>query len=403
MLIRMLWKHEDGDLAQSIIDTVAINETRIEPLKSIEDARARLAHPSEYAVLVILSPVAPPGEIETVIELAGDCRERAYVVYVTDDVAASDFRRLLATGSGEWMPTRSVETELPTLLQRIERANANPSGVSGRLFTSFSPSGGGAGNSTLVIETAAALASKLRGDAPRVCIVDLDTERGNVCDLLDVAPQLDLGAIAVDPNRIDDQLLSAFRSSTTYGVDVYATPKFTMEPSKAPANAVYALCNALAQRYEFVNADLPFYLYPWVEEIIRNSDVAVITCDFSVPSALRVGALFQNMEGRSLRHPNTWIAINKARRSIFGRALSGKELESALPPGRRFYIPDDPVFAAECANIGRPMVTVSRRKPVSRAAIALADALVARRDAKMNISRTSSTGRQKRRIFGIEW
>ena len=403
MLIRMLWSHQDGEIAQSIIDTVAINETRVEPLRSIDDARARLAQPSEYSVIVILSPVALHGEIEDVISLATDCRERAYVVYVTNDIAAADFRRLLATGSGEWMPTRSVETELPALLHRIERANANPAGVGSRLFTSFTPSGGGAGNSTLTIETAAALAAKFRGDTPRVCIVDLDMQRGNVCDLLDVAPQLDLGAIAADPNRIDDQLLSAFRSSSDCGVDVYATPKFTMEPSKAPADAVYALCNALAQRYDFVNADLPFYIYPWVEEIIRNSDVALVTCDFSVPSALRVGALFQNFESRSLRHPNTWIAINKTRRSIFGRSLSAKEFESALPAGRRFYIPNDPVFAAECANVGRPMVTVSRRKPVPKAAIALAQALADRRDAKLNGSKTSSNGRKKRRIFGIEW
>ncbi len=402
MLIRMLWTHEDDDLAQSIVDRIEAPETRVERLGSIADARERLNQPSEFAIIVLLSTIPAPGQIEEVIELANECRERAYVVYITNDVAAFDFRRLLATGSGEWIPTHSVVSELPLVIQRVERSQATPASQGNRLFTSFAPSGGGSGNTTLAIESATAIASKIKADAPRVCIVDLDTQRGNVCDLLDVAPQLDLDAIAADPNRIDDQLLSAFRSSSEYGVDVYATPKFLQDPSTAPAEAIYALCNALSQRYDFVNADLPFYTYPWVEEIIRNSDLAVVTCDFSVPSALRVGALFKHFETRSLRHPNTWIAVNKTRKSIMGRALSRKEFESALPAGRRFYIPDDPLFAAECANVGRPMMATSRRKPASKGVLALSQAIMERREAKMS-SRVTSTPRQKRRFFGIDW
>jgi pilus assembly protein CpaE len=323
-------------------------------------------------------------------------------VYIATDVAAFDFRRLLATGSGEWMPTDAVISELPGVIQRIERAQATPASQGNRLFTSFAPSGGGSGNTTLAIESATAIASKLKSDAPRVCIVDLDTQRGNVCDLLDVSPQLDLDAIAADPTRIDDQLLSAFRSTSDYGVDIYATPKFLQEPSTTPVEAIYALCNALSQRYDFVNADLPFYTYAWVEEIIRNSDLAIVTCDFSVPSALRAGALFQHFEARALRHPNTWIAINKTRRSIMGRSLSRKEFEMALPAGRRFYIPDDPVFAAECANVGRPMMATSRRKPAAKGILALSQAIMERRESKMN-SRASTTGRPPRRFFGIDW
>ncbi|MBX9760266.1 MAG: hypothetical protein K2Y29_15925 [Beijerinckiaceae bacterium] len=404
MLIRMLWGRDEGDLAQSIIDSVAgIHESRVERLGSIADARERLNQPSEYAMIVLLSPSPHHGEIEEVIELALEASERAYVIYVSNDVAATDFRRLLATGSGEWMPTRSAVTELPAIIQRIERTHAAPGNQGNRLFTAFAPSGGGSGNTTLAIETAAAIAARFKSDSPRVCIVDLDTQRGNVCDLLDVAPQLDLGAIAADPNRIDDQLLSAFRSSSAYGIDVYATPKYLCDPSTASPEAIYALCNALSQRYDFVNADLPFYSYPWVEEIIRNCDVAVVTCDFSVPSALRVGALFQHMEARGLRHPNTWITINKTRRSVLGRALPRAEFETALPAGRRFYVPDDPIFAAECANVGRPMVATSRRKPAAKGAIALAQAMIERRTAKMNGSKPASTGRDKRRFFGMEW
>lgn len=403
MLIRMLWRPDDDDLAQAIIDSVAINESRVEHLASIAEVRQRLSQPSEYALIVLLSPSPPEGEIEQVIELAHEAGERAYVIYVSNDVAAADFRRLLATGSGDWIPTRSAVTELPTIIQRIERTHAAPGNQGNRLFTAFAPSGGGSGNTTLAIETAASIATKFKADSPRVCIVDLDTQRGNVCDLLDVSPQLDLGAIAADPNRIDDQLLSAFRSSSEYGVDVYATPKYLSDPSTVSPEAIYALCNALSQRYDFVNADLPFYVYPWVEEIIRNCDIALVTCDFSVPSALRVGALFQHMEARGLRHSNTWIAINKTRRSVLGRALPRNEFESALPAGRRFYVADDPIFAAECANVGRPMVATSRRKPAAKGAIALAQAMIERRTTKMSGSKPSSTRREKRRFFGMEW
>ena len=262
MLIRMLWTHDDDDLAQAIIGTIGSQDMRVERLGSIEDASERLNQPSEFAIIVLLRPFPATGEIDKVIELANECRERAYVVYITNDVAAFDFRRLLATGSGEWIPTHSAVSELPLVIQRIERSQATPASQASRLFTSFAPSGGGSGNTTLAVESATAIAAKLKSDTPRVCIVDLDTQRGNVCDLLDVSPQLDLGALAADPTRIDDQLLSAFRSSSEYGVDVYATPKFLQDPSTAPADAIYALCNALSQRYDFVNADLPVLHIP---------------------------------------------------------------------------------------------------------------------------------------------
>lgn len=371
---------------QSLVDYLAqelgASASAVKSYHSLQEVQAVLLGPAPFCLVVVMHPLSSGETLDDVIAFAKDNGARAYVAYVAEDVSAVDFRRLLNTGAGEWFPKQSAPLDLMGLLERLRQHPAAARAQGECLFTSFIPGGGGAGASTLAAETAVCFARRSRDTEPRACVVDLNLQYGNVCDLLDVAPQLDLKAIAADPERIDDQLLAAFRSRTGYGVDVFAPPKNAQGLEAVTPEAVFALCNALSQRYDFINADLPPHVYPWTDEIIRNSDAGVIAATCSVPSALRVGALLRRLEAQHVRPQSLLLAVNRFPGGLLSRGLTRAEFERALPDMQSVYIAQDDALAAECANAGRPMVASARRRPVVRGIEALADILVARRDRK---------------------
>ncbi len=396
---------EDQPLADYLARELGAFASSVRSYSSLEDVRALLSGRAPYCLVVVLHPISRAEMIDEVIAFAQDNRDHAYVAYVADDVTAVDFRRLLNTGAGEWFPKQSAPIELLNLVERLRQHPVAPRPEGHCLFTSFIPGGGGAGASTLAAETAVYFARRTqetnRGGEPRACVIDLNLQQGNVCDLFDVTPQLDMLAIAGDPGRIDDEVLTAFRSRTAYGVDVFAAPKFTEGVERIAPEAVFALCNALIDRYDYVNADLPGHIYPWTDEIIRNSDAGVITATCSVPSALRISALWRRLEGRHVHMPNLLLAVNRFPAGLLQRGLDRAAFEAALPGVPSLYIPQDDAFAAECANVGRPMMADGRRKPAVRGIVALGEALLARRAHKLGLDDAGARPASRYRLWGL--
>ena len=87
----------------------------------------------------------------------------------------------------------------------------------------FTPAVGGAGVTTLAIQTALLLL-KAAARAARTCLVDLDFQHGACADYLDLEPRLDLKEIEPRPERLDRQLLEIMLSHHASGLKVIAAP-----------------------------------------------------------------------------------------------------------------------------------------------------------------------------------
>ena len=85
-----------------------------------------------------------------------------------------------------------------------------------QIFT-FLPAVGGAGVTTLAVQTAMLLLNSGARGKTATCLVDLDFQHGACADYLDIEPRLNLGEIEPRPERLDRQLLEVMLSLSRLG------------------------------------------------------------------------------------------------------------------------------------------------------------------------------------------
>jgi pilus assembly protein CpaE len=332
----------------------------------------RLTTPDEYKgsvrdqgmQLVIALAVSNAFDTSAATAFAEAHARDTYLIYVAGDISAADFRRLLDTRAAEWIPAADAARDIVKTIDNSPVGKAIAAATRGANFVSFVPAGGGVGNTTLAVESALHYATLHKSHEPTCCIVDLNFQLGNACDLLDLEPKLDIDAIAQDPGRLDYKLLEAFRSRSEYGIDVFAPPKFHPHAGQITPEAVFALCNVLSERYARVHADFQSYLFPWMLDIIQASDKLILSTIFSVPAALRVQMLLAELKG--VDPQKIAIVVNRFQNGLFKKSLNRQSFETSIGSYPFIYIGDDHSTAMEAANVGKPIIATSPKGRISK-------------------------------------
>src|SRR5262249_2984451 len=123
-------------------------------IASLEDITRNRSQRSNDPVQVLV--VAPPGDsgyFERILAVASRHRDQVFLVLISDEISATDYKRLVRTGA-EWVSAPSAPHEILDILAKRRSGGAAPvSGTAGRpVVVAFVPSAGGVGNATLVSE-----------------------------------------------------------------------------------------------------------------------------------------------------------------------------------------------------------------------------------------------------------
>ena len=144
----------------------------------------------------ILFPVVlnAPASFDRMVEIATKFRGSLFFIFISDDIPASDYKRLVQTGGADWASTRGAPQEIADILARIEKNGAaadptEPSLTNEPVMVAFVPSAGG-WSSTLAIEVGVQLKMAKRTRSRRICLLDLDFQNSHVCDFLDIEPRM---------------------------------------------------------------------------------------------------------------------------------------------------------------------------------------------------------------------
>src|SRR5262249_54304622 len=144
------------------------------------------------------------------------------VVAIVGRMDADAVRRLMQMRVADFLVKPVPPIELVRTCARVARPSAAET-KEAEIFT-FLPAGGGAGVTTLAIETAMLLLNSAQRGRPRTCLVDLDFQHGACADYLDLEPRLDLKEIEPRPERLDHQLLEIMLAHHASGLAVVAAP-----------------------------------------------------------------------------------------------------------------------------------------------------------------------------------
>jgi pilus assembly protein CpaE len=317
--------------------------------------------PSDPAIVLAVAPAGDRAAIDRLAELAGRHSRELFFILIGDEISASDYKRLLRSGGADWASINADPREVIEIIAR-RRREADAGSAAARapgnrpVTISFIPSAGGVGNTTLVVETAAQLASDKAASERKICIIDLDFQTSHVCDYLDSEARLHIAEFSSAPERLDEHLFESFRTRHSSGIDIFAAPRSKFNADTLNINALDALFSMIARHYDLVLIDHPLIWFPWTAQVIAASDVAIISGINTIPCLRQLSETLTLVRSSSSAALQIGIVINRCERTLLGSIARRKHVDLVLRNERVFFIGEQPE-AAESINMGVPMTS----------------------------------------------
>src|SRR6266567_9218669 len=84
---------------------------------------------SDGELACILFPVVlnAPSSIDRMVAIATEYRDSLFFIFISDDISASDYKRLMQTGGADWASTRDAPGEIVEILAR--RGKGGPADI----------------------------------------------------------------------------------------------------------------------------------------------------------------------------------------------------------------------------------------------------------------------------------
>ena len=322
---------------------------------------------------LIVAPTTPEWrpEANKVIDLAKAVRGRAFVIYVCDEIGPEDYKALLRTGAGDCVDWASAAKEINSISLRLRGAASSvlpfvEADVSKHLIVGMVPACGGAGNTTLALETGVYFAKQKGKKSRRTGVVELDFNHAALCDYVDLAPRLDIVELARNPRRLDEYMLDIFRSGHSSGLDLFSAIEPPADCASIGGAAVFALLNKLHDRYEILLLDFPDCRPVWGDDALRNCDFVFVTARRSVPCLKQAARELKRLRNLGFAPERLAGVVTHCEAGLFSGLIGRMDIETALKGNRVFTVREDRAFARESVNSGVSMMDARASRGICR-------------------------------------
>jgi pilus assembly protein CpaE len=319
--------------------------------------QAETLDPQDATVLVIDLDANREADIGALGQLTGRIGHWPPVIAVTQSFDASVARTLLQMRVADFLvkPVAPVD-----LVRACAQATAKPAASHGEtteaVIHTFLPAVGGAGGTTLAVQTAMLLLNSAGPRAkPRTCLVDLDFQHGAVADYLDLEPRLNLAEIEPRPDRLDRQLLEVMLSYHASGLAVVAAPNRPAEMRSFDPDVVTRLLDLVSTNFDYVVFDMPRTWFSWTDSVLLGSNKLFIVSEATVPGLRHAKQLVAAIKERLGDGPKPQVIINRFRQRTFSSALAFKDVAQALGDCFSSAIPNDYSLVREAIDRGVPL------------------------------------------------
>ena len=285
------------------------------------------------------------------------------VVVVTQSFDAEVARRLLQMRVADFLVKPVQPIELVRTCARVARSTVAET-KEAQIYT-FIPAVGGAGVTTLAIQTALLLLNSGQRVRPTVCLVDLDFQHGACADYLDIEPRLDLKEIEPRPERLDRQLLEIMLSHHASGLEVIAAPNRPAEMRSFDPDMVTRLLDLVSSHFDYVVIDMPRTWFSWTDSVLLGSNRPFIVSEMTVPSIRQAKALVAAIRERLGDGPQPRVVVNRFEQRMFDPGLKRTDIEQALGDAFAGTIPNNYRLVREAIDRGVPLDEVKAGNNIS--------------------------------------
>lgn len=278
------------------------------------------------------------------------------VVVVAQSFDADVARSLLQMRVADFLVKPVQPVELVRTCARVARASAAET-TEAQIYT-FIPAVGGAGVTTLAIQTALLLLNSGQRVRPSTCLVDLDFQHGACADYLDLEPRLDLKEIEPRPERLDRQLLEIMLSHHASGLEVIAAPNRPAEMRTFDPDMVTRLLDLVSSHFDYVVIDMPRTWFSWTDSVLLGTNRLFIVSEMTVPSLKQAKGLVEAIRERLGDGPQPQVIVNRFEQRLFDPGLKKSDLDLALGSDFAGTVPNNYRLVREAIDRGVPLEEV---------------------------------------------
>lgn len=307
--------------------------------------------------------------------------------------------RLVEAGADDFIPAApSLSDVLPTLARAkaarrvfLTTDSAREPAGAGKTII-FLHASGGAGATTLAVNSAIMLQQEAARNSGSACLVDLDLQFGDAHLQLDLQSQSRLAELISAPRRLDQRMLQQLMVDGPGGLKVL-TVDSTPLPLDAMAPETVESVLALARRqHRYVVVDMPVALVDWTATALRMADQIFLVTQLTVASVRSTKRLLEMLTENNINASRVTVVANRCGGKGGTPGLTLAQASKAIGIEVGLAIPNDYLPVIESLDQGAPLA-ISR--PTSKVARAIADALTSR------IVGTPEVKRRAGSLFGL--
>src|SRR6202521_3309579 len=290
------------------------------------------------------------------------------VIAVTQSFDENVARILLQMRVADFLVKPVAAIDLVRACARVAKGPGSGSEPTEAQIYTFIPAVGGAGVTTLAVQTAMLM---LNSGGPRVkpstCLVDLDFQHGAVADYLDLEPRLNLAEIEPRPDRLDRQLLEVMLSYHSSGLAVVAAPNRPAEMRSFDPDVVTRLLDLVSTNFDYVVVDMPRTWFSWADSVLLGSNRLFIVCETTVPGLRHAKQLVAAIKERLGDRPHPQVIVNRFEQRMFGAGLRRSDIVQALGDDFLTVIPNHYGLVREAIDRGVPLGDVKPGNRITQA------------------------------------
>jgi pilus assembly protein CpaE len=286
------------------------------------------------------------------------------VVVVTQSFDADVARLLLQMRVADFLQKPVQPVDLVRACARVAKPTASVA-KEAQIHT-FLPAVGGAGVTTIAIQTAMLLRERSPKGQPSTCLVDLNFQNGACADYLDLEPRLDLKEIEPRPERLDRQLLEVMLSQHHTGISLIAAPNRPAEMRTFDPDMVTRLLDLVSSHFDYVVIDMPRTWFSWTDNVLLGSNQLYIVSEMTVPSLRHAKGLVAAIRERLGDGPRPQVIVNRFEQKMFAPGLKKADIEQALGIDFAGTIPNSYQIVREAIDRGVPLDEVKPGNQVTQ-------------------------------------
>jgi len=331
-------------------------------------------------VAVIDLDAAQPGEMLALERLMARLGARPPIVVITQAFDAGVARALVQMRVADFLVKPVAPVELVRTCARVAQGPVTTATetTEAKIYT-FLPAVGGAGVTTLALQSAMLLLNSGPGGRSSTCLVDLDFQHGACADYLDLEPRLNLNEIEPRPERLDRQLMEVMLSHHPSGLAVIAAPNRPAEMRSFDPDVVTRLLDMVSTQFDYVVFDMPRTWFSWTDSVLLGSDELFIVSEMTVPGLRHAKQLVEAVRERLGDGPKPKVIVNRFEQQMFSTGLRKNDIERVLGDSFAACIPNHYAIVREAIDRGVPLEDV---KPGNKITLAIKKMILPQSEAK---------------------